>query len=88
MTANVAPRLLSEMHVAWQKGDVAAAMKINRRLMPLHESLFVETSPGPVKYAASLLGRGLADCRLPLAPTMEATRAKVKTAMTNAGLLN
>ncbi|BBK37994.1 4-hydroxy-tetrahydrodipicolinate synthase [Allostella sp. ATCC 35155] len=88
VTANIAPRMLSEMHAAWDKGDVQAAMQINRRLMPLHEALFVETSPGPVKYAASLIGKSLADCRLPLAPTMDATRAKVKTAMTNAGLLN
>ena len=88
VTANIAPRALSEMHVAWQKGDIAAAMTINRRMMPLHEALFVETSPGPVKYAASLIGKSLADCRLPLAPTMEPTRAQVKTAMTNAGLLN
>ncbi|MCC7275470.1 MAG: 4-hydroxy-tetrahydrodipicolinate synthase [Alphaproteobacteria bacterium] len=88
VTANVAPRLLSEMHVSWQKGDVANAMKINKRLMPLHEALFVETSPAPVKFAASLLGKCLPDCRLPLAPTMEPTRARVRTAMTNAGLLN
>ncbi|BBK33047.1 4-hydroxy-tetrahydrodipicolinate synthase [Stella humosa] len=88
VSANVAPRALSEMHVAWQKGDVATAMKINRRLMPLHESLFVETSPGPVKYAASLIGKGTDYCRLPLAPTLEPTQARVKAAMTNAGLLN
>ncbi|MGE0718484.1 MAG: 4-hydroxy-tetrahydrodipicolinate synthase [Alphaproteobacteria bacterium] len=88
VSANLAPRLLSEMHTSWQKGDVAAAMKINKRLMPLHEALFVETSPGPVKFGASLLGKCLADCRLPLAPTMEPTRAKVRAAMTSAGLLN
>ena len=88
VTGNVAPRALSEMHVAWQKGDIQAAMTINRRLMPLHEALFVETSPAPVKYAGSLMGRWLPDCRLPMAPTLDATRTRVKTAMTNAGLLN
>ncbi len=54
------------MHEAWQKGDVAAAMKINERLAPLHDALFVETSPAPVKYACSLLGQSSAEVRLPL----------------------
>ena len=45
------------MHEAWQKGDVATVRQINERLMPLHDALFAETSPAPVKYAASLLGR-------------------------------
>ena len=57
VTANVAPALCSEMHEAWQKGDVATVRRINERLIPLHDALFVETSPAPVKYAASLLGR-------------------------------
>ena len=49
VSANVAPRMLSEMHGAWRKGDVKAAMAINERLTPLHEALFCESSPGPVK---------------------------------------
>src|SRR5204862_6437881 len=57
VTANVAPGLCSEMHEAWQKGEFATVRRINERLIPLHEALFVETSPAPVKYAASLLGR-------------------------------
>ncbi len=57
VTANVAPALCSEMHEAWQKGDFATVRRINERLIPLHDALFVETSPAPVKYAASLLGR-------------------------------
>ena len=88
VSANVAPRALADMHAAWEKGDVKAAMAINKRLMPLHEALFVETSPGPVKYAASLIGKSSADCRLPLAPTMAPTQAKVRAAMVGAGLLN
>jgi len=88
VTANVAPRQLSQMHLACQRGDYAAARAIHERLAPLHEALFVETSPAPVKYAASLLGRCVADIRLPLVEPGEATRARVEAAMVHAGLLN
>ena len=56
VTANIAPKLLSEMHAAWAANDIATAQSINERLMPLHDSMFCEASPGPVKYAAELLG--------------------------------
>jgi 4-hydroxy-tetrahydrodipicolinate synthase len=88
VTANVAPRLCSEMHVAWQRGDVAKAMAIQTRLVPLHDAMFVESNPGPVKYAASLLGFGTSTCRLPLAPVSDATAQKVRAAMVEVGLLN
>ncbi|MBY0334625.1 MAG: 4-hydroxy-tetrahydrodipicolinate synthase [Acetobacteraceae bacterium] len=88
VTANVAPRLCAEMQKAWRQGRLDEAMAIQDRLTPLHDALFAETSPGPVKYAASLLGRGTDHCRLPLAPTGEATRKRVKEAMVSAGLLN
>lgn len=88
VTANVAPRLCDEMHRAWQEGRVIEAMAIQDRLLPLHDAMFAETNPGPVKYAASLLGRTSAHCRLPMAPLAEATRAKVREAMTEVGLLN
>jgi 4-hydroxy-tetrahydrodipicolinate synthase len=88
VTANVAPRLCSEMQTAWQDGRPQEAMAIQDRLLPLHDALFVETSPGPVKYAASLLGHGSAKCRLPLAPVSSATADRVRAAMTEVGLLN
>jgi 4-hydroxy-tetrahydrodipicolinate synthase len=88
VTANVAPGLCSEMHVAWQKGDFATARRINERLIPLHDALFAETSPAPVKYAASLLGRCTAEVRLPLVQPMPATRERVEGAMRGAGLIN
>ena len=47
-------------------------MALQNRLVPLHDALFSETSPGPVKFAASLLGKTSERCRLPLAPIMEA----------------
>ena len=88
VTANVAPRLCSEMHEAWQKGDVATVREINERLIPLHDALFVETSPAPVKYAASLLGRCTAEVRQPLWQTTPETQEKVQRAMRGAGLIN
>jgi 4-hydroxy-tetrahydrodipicolinate synthase len=88
VTANVAPALCSEMHEAWQKGDVATVRRINERLIALHDALFVETSPAPVKYAASLLGRCTADVRQPLWQTTPETQEKVRSAMRGAGLIN
>jgi 4-hydroxy-tetrahydrodipicolinate synthase len=88
VTANVAPRMLSTMHETWADGDTRGAMAIQERLVSLHDSLFAETSPGPVKYAASLLGHTSERCRLPLAPVSEPVKARVRAAMSEAGLLN
>lgn len=87
VTSNVAPKLCAEMHIAWQKGNVAKAQAINERLMPLHHALFIETSPGPIKYAASLLGLCTAELRLPLCEIQESTKARVREAMAGAGLI-
>jgi len=88
VTANVAPRLCSEFHVAWQKGDVATALKLHDKLMPLHTNLFIESNPSPVKYALSLLGKIEERLRLPMVPVSEPTRAAVRSAMVHAGLIN
>ena len=88
VTANIAPRLLAEMHEAWQKGEVETVRRINERLIPLHDALFVETSPAPVKYAASLLGRCTPEVRQPLWHTTPETQEKVQRAMRGAGLIN
>ncbi len=88
VTANIAPRLCSQMHAAWQTGHLHDAMAIQARLTGLHDAMFCETSPGPVKYAASLLGLTADHCRLPLAPIAEGSKARVRAAMTAAGLLN
>ncbi len=88
VTANIAPRMCSQMHAAWLAGHLHEAMALQARLVPLHDAMFCETSPGPVKYAASLLGYTEDHCRLPLAPVAEATRTRVRAAMTGAGLLN
>ena len=68
-------------------GDFEAAAKIHETLMPLHRDLFVETNPAPVKYAASLLGLCQPDVRLPLVPLSKQSRAIVKSALVNCGLL-
>ena len=86
VTANVAPRLCAQMQAAWQDGQVATAMAIQQRLLPLHDALFCETSPAPVKYAASVLGRTTAFCRLPIAPLTAAGRDAVDAAMAEVGL--
>ena len=88
VTANIAPAQLSRMHEAWQKGDISTVQQINERLMPLHDALFVETSPGPVKFAASLLDRCTAELRQPLWQTTQETQEKVRSAMRGAGLIN
>ena len=88
VTSNVAPRLCAELHRAWRKRDLDTVNEINERLMPLHKALFVETSPGPVKYAASLIDRAAPETRLPLCEIADGSKEKVRAAMTSVGLLN
>lgn len=88
VTANIAPALCSAMQTAWAKGDLKEAFRLRDVLSPLHDSMFVETSPAPVKFAASLLGIGSDEVRLPLVPASETARAAVRGAMTKAGLLS
>lgn len=87
VTSNVAPRLCARFQEATLRGDFAEALKIQDTLMPLHDVLFAETSPGPAKYAVSLLGRCSETARLPLAPVSETTKAKIRAVMTAAGIL-
>jgi len=88
VTANVAPRLCSQFQTACLEGDYREAIKLQDRLMPLHDALFAETSPSPVKYAASLLGLCNAFARLPMVPVTPQTADRVKAAMVHAGLIN
>ncbi len=88
VTSNVAPRLCSDLHKAWQARDFDRFGEIRDRLMPLHAALFCESSPGPVKYAASLLGKCTDETRLPIAPIAEASRSRVEETMRSVGLLN
>ena len=86
VTANVAPGLCAQMQACWLQGDVTQAMAIQERLFALHEALFVESNPAPVKYAASLLGLAGETCRLPLAPLGDSSRALVRRAVESLGL--
>ena len=88
VTANVAPRACSELHTAWQSRDLDTVLDLQKRLMPLHISMFCEASPGPVKYAASLLGKCTDEVRLPLCEISDSSKAQVRDAMQSAGLLN
>ncbi len=88
VTANVAPRPCAEMQEAWQRGDATEALRLQRRLMPLHKALFLETSPAPVKYAAARLGKCQADVRLPLVEPKEPTKQAVDAALIAAGIMN
>ena len=87
VTANIAPNLLSRMHNAWKQGDINTAQEINKKLMPLHDALFCETSPGPLKYAASLLEICSSDSRLPIVEIEEDSKLKVKDALKKTGLI-
>ena len=91
VTANVAPKLCSEFQEASTSKNnsnlLAKAKQINDKLMPLHNSLFIESSPSPVKYAASLLNLCSDDVRLPLVKITDETKKAVKSAMTYANLI-
>jgi len=87
VTANVAPKLCSDMHIAWQDGNILKAQEINTKLSLLHNALFIESSPGPVKYAASLLGLCNEDTRLPLSKIKEDTKKEVKSCLQELELL-
>jgi len=86
VTSNIAPALCSEFQLACLGGNFKRALELHDRLMPLHEALFVESNPGPVKYAAEKLGVCGSATRLPLAPITEATRKRVDAAIEAADL--
>ena len=87
VTANVAPKLCSEMHLAWREKNISKAQEINLKLSLLHNALFIESSPGPVKYAASLLGLCNEDIRLPLSGIKNDTKKLVKSCLQELQLL-
>jgi 4-hydroxy-tetrahydrodipicolinate synthase len=88
VTANVAPKLLSEMQSACLAGDYATALDIQDRLMPLHKAIFTEPGLVGVKYAMSRLNLCSDEVRLPLTALSDDTRALVDDGLRHAGLLN
>jgi len=87
VTANIAPKLCSNMQIAWRERKIDLAQEINLRLAKIHHVLFIESSPGPVKYAAELLNLCSAEIRLPLVNLKDTTKRMVKDCLTEAKLL-
>lgn len=87
VTANIAPSLCAEFQNACLEGDYARALRIHDRLMVLHDALFVESNPVPVKYAAERLGLCRAEVRLPLSPLSANGQRVVEDALRQSGLL-
>ena len=87
VTANIAPKLCSNFINFCLKGNFLEAAKINDLLMPLHTALFIESSPGPVKYAANKLGLCSSEIRLPLTEISDETKKIVDQALKHASLI-
>ncbi len=87
VVSNIAPRMCAEFQNACLAGDYRAALALQDRLMPLHDAMFCESNPGPVKYAASRLGLCEAEVRLPLVPITQASQRIVDAALVRAGLI-
>ena len=87
VTANVAPRLMSELCTAALAGNIQRAMEIQFKLMPLHKHLFVESNPIPVKWAVARMGHCGGTLRLPMTELSAANQPVVETALRNAGLI-
>ncbi|SKA35973.1 4-hydroxy-tetrahydrodipicolinate synthase [Consotaella salsifontis] len=88
VTANVAPRLCAEFQAACARGDYAAALDYQDRLMPLHKAMFIEPNPAGAKYALSRLGWAENHLRSPLVPVAETTEKTIDAALRHAGLIN
>ncbi len=88
VTANIAPAHCAEFQNACLEGDFARALEIQDKLLPVHDAMFVEASPAPVKYAAERLGLCSSKARLPIVPLSEAGRKTVDEALISAGILN
>jgi 4-hydroxy-tetrahydrodipicolinate synthase len=87
VTSNIAPAECAAFQNAWAARDLDTFSALQARLAPLHKALFTETSPSPVKYAASQLGLCSDEVRLPLVPASESCRAALDKAMKSAGLI-
>ena len=87
VASNIAPRLCADFQNACMAGDFAKALRLHEQLMPLHDVMFIEANPGPVKYIASRLGICSPDMRLPLVPPTEDSCRKIDAALVTAGLL-
>ena len=91
VTANIAPKMCSDMQKfskSEDKDKQKKAEEIDKKLQPVHKSLFIESNPSPVKYAAKLIGLCDDNVRLPLVTVLDETKAEVKKALISAELIN
>ena len=91
VTANIAPKMCSDMQKfskSEDKDEQKKAEEIDKILQPVHKSLFLESNPSPVKYAAKLIGLCDENVRLPLVTVLEPTKVEVKKALLSAKLIN
>jgi dihydrodipicolinate synthase len=86
VTANIAPKLCADFQKACAEKRWDDALALQTKLMPLHDAMFCEPSPAPVKYAASVLGICNDEVRLPMMAATETARAKVRAAMEKVGV--
>ena len=91
VTANIAPKLCSDMQKfskSHSDNEINEAERIDALLQPVHKSLFIESNPSPVKYAAKLLGLCDDAVRLPLVKIMDTTKSQVRKSLISAKLIN
>jgi len=87
VTGNILPRQCAEMQNAWTDGNIKKAMELQKMLMPVHAAMFCETSPGPLKFAADLLGLFSSETRLPITEISDTNKQLVKDALTKIGAI-
>lgn len=87
VVSNVAPKLYSDMYNSFCAGDIKTGMEINKKLMALHDGLFCEASPAPVKYAAERLRLCKSELRLPLVSVSDEAKSIIDKALALAGLV-
>jgi len=87
VSSNIMPGTIAEIQNHCAKGDFATARTLNDSVIPLHQVMFCESSPSPVKYAASLLGKSRASVRLPMLEATESSKAQIESSMRSLGLL-
>ena len=87
VTSNIMPRRCAEVQNACLKGDFKKALKLQDTLVELHAAMFCESNPGPVKFAASLIGKSRPDVRLPLGPISDNGKKSVRQALKNLRLI-
>lgn len=87
VSANVAPKDVSDMCAAWEMGNIEKARKLHYKLEPLNAAMFIETNPIPAKTALAMMGKIREEFRLPLCEMSEANKEKLKKTLKGYGLI-